>query len=107
METSMLAFATDLYDEGLDTVLRNVQERAGVGGLTMAVAYHDARDLFPHNPTRKVRYLEGGTVFFRPDESRYEGLRLRPRVSGLARRGDPLGDLREAADERGMGVNAW
>src|SRR5215213_415891 len=63
METSMLAFATDLYDEGLDTVLRNVQERAGVGGLTMAVAYHDARDLFPHNPVRKVRYLEGGAVF--------------------------------------------
>ena len=41
----MLAFATDLYDEGLDTVLENIQERAGVDGLTLAVAYHDARDL--------------------------------------------------------------
>jgi hypothetical protein len=107
METSMLAFATDLYDEGLDTVLGNVQERAGVDGLTMAVAYHDARDLFPHNPVHKVRYLEGGTVFFRPDESRYEGLRLQPRVAELARMGDPLGDLCAAAGERGMAVNAW
>lgn len=103
----MLAFATDLYDEGLDTVLGNVQERAGVDGLTMAIAYHDARDLFPHNPVHKVRYLEGGTVFFRPDESRYEGLRLQPRVAELARMGDPLGDLCAAAGERGMGVNAW
>lgn len=103
----MLAFATDLYDEGFDTVLGNVQERAGVDGLTMAVAYHDARDLFPHNPVHKVRYLEGGAVFFRPDESRYEGLRLQPRVAELARTGDPLGDLCAAAGERGMSVNAW
>jgi len=107
METSMLAFATDLYDEGFDTVLGNVQERAGVDGLTMAVAYHDARDLFPHNPVHKVRYLEGGAVFFWPDESRYEGLRLQPRVAELARTGDPLGDLCAAAGERGMRVNAW
>src|SRR5919202_2899340 len=107
METSMLAFATDLYDEGLDTVLRNVQERAGVGGLTMAVAYHDARDLFPHNPIHKVRYLEGGAVFFRPDESRYEDLQLQPHVAELARTVDRLDDLCTAAGERGMDVNAW
>jgi hypothetical protein len=64
MQTSMLAFASDLHDEGVGTVLDNVQNRAGVNGLTMAVAYHDARDVFPHNPVRKVRYLEGGAVFF-------------------------------------------
>ena len=103
----MLAFATDLYDEGIDTVLGNVQERAGVDGLTMAVAYHDARDLFPHNPVHKVRYLEGGAVFFQPDESRYEDLKLQPFVAELAQRSDPLGDLCEAAGKRRMDVNAW
>ncbi len=103
----MLAFATDLYDEGFDTVLGNVQERAAVDGLTMAVAYHDARDLFPHNPVHKVRYLEGGAVFFQPDESRYVGLQLQPRVAELARTVDPLGDVCAAAGERGMDVNAW
>jgi len=107
METSMLAFATDLRDEGTGTVLDNVQNRAGVDGLTMAVAYHDARDLFPHNPVRKVRYLEGGAVFFPPDFARYEDMRLQPRVSEFARSGDPLGELCEAAGERGMRVNAW
>src|ERR671917_648471 len=105
METSMLAFATDLRDEGMATVLDNVQNRAGVDGLTMAVAYHDARDIFPHNPVRKVRYLEGGAVFFPPDTARYEG--LQPLVSELARSGDPLGELCEAAGERGLRVNAW
>jgi hypothetical protein len=101
----MFAFATDLADEGLDAVLDNVQHRAGVDELTLAVAYHAGRDIFPHNPSRKVRYLEGGTVFYRPDEGRYG--ELRPRTSGLARRGDPLGELCEAADSRDMGVNAW
>ena len=103
----MLAFATDLRDEGVGKVLDNLQNRAGVDGLTMAVAYHDARDLFPHNPVRKVRYLEGGAVFFPPDAARYENMRLQPRVSELARSGDPLGELCEAAGERGMRVNAW
>src|SRR5215211_391848 len=107
METSLLAFATDLRDEGVGTVLDNVKNRAEVDGLTMAVAYHDARDIFPHNPVRKVRYLEGGAVFFPPDVDRYEGMRLQPRVSELASAGDPLGELREAAGERGMLVNAW
>ncbi len=107
METSLFAFATDLHDEGLETVLGNLHDRAGVDGLTMAVAYHDARDLFPHNPVHKVRYLEGGAVFFSPDEARYEGLQLQPRVAELAQTGDPLGDLCVAANDRGMSVNAW
>ena len=109
----MFAFATDLSGEGLDTVLDNVQRRAGVGELTLAVAYHAARDVFPHNP-RKVRYLEGGAIFFRPDDGLYDGLLLKPRASGLVEpgprgssRGDPLGELREAAERRGMGTNAW
>ena len=103
----MFAFATDLADEGPAVVLDNIQHRAGVDELTLAVAYHDARDIFPHNPVSKVRYLEGGSVFFRPDGGRYDGLRLRPRVSGLAGRGDPLGELCEAAGARGVVVNAW
>src|SRR5919202_4210823 len=107
MKTSMLAFATDLHDEGLHTVLGNVQERAGINQLTLAVAYHDARDIFPHNPVRKVRYLEGGAIFFQPDESHYKGLQLQPHVAHLARANDPLGDLCAAAVERGMQVNAW
>ena len=107
METSMLAFASDLCDEGFDTVLGIVQERAGVDGLTMAVAYHDARDVFPHNPAHKIRYLEGGAVFFQPEWSRYEDLSLRPRVAELARMSDPLSELCAAAGERGMQANAW
>ena len=107
METSLFAFATDLHDEGLATVLDNVQHRAGVGGVTIAASYHEGRDLFPHSPKRKVRFLEGGALFFRPDLSRYDGLRIQPHVSELAREMDVFGELCAEAEQRGLEVHAW
>ena len=107
MRGAIFLFATDLHDEGPETVLDNVQGRAGLDGVTLACAYHHARDLFPHNPVRKVRFLEGGTVFFRPDPRRYAGLRIAPQVSRLAAEVDVLGDLLARAARRGLAVRAW
>jgi hypothetical protein len=107
MRTSIFAFATDVRDEGLETVLDNVERRGGVGGLTVAAAYHEGRDIFPHNPVRKVRFLEGGALFFRPDATRWDGLRLQPQVSELARERDVLRELRTATRERGLELHAW
>ncbi|MDP9375931.1 MAG: hypothetical protein M3Q65_26475 [Chloroflexota bacterium] len=107
MRGSIFLFATDLHDEGPEVVLENVQGRGGLGGVTLACAYHHARDLFPHNPVRKVRFLEGGTVFFRPDPRRYERLRIKPQVSRLAAEIDVLGDLIARAGRRGLAVRAW
>src|SRR5215472_15800185 len=103
----MFAFASDLRDEGVETVLENVAERAGLGGVTLAAAYHHGRDVFPHNPVRKVHFLEGGTVFFRPDLARYRGLGLQPRVSRLAADSDVLSDLCRRASMRSLRVRAW
>jgi hypothetical protein len=107
VDTSIFAFATDLADEGIDVVIDNVKGRAGLGGLTVASAYHEGRDIFPHNPVRKVRFLEGGAVFFRPDPARWAGLRLQPRVSGLVHEHDVLADLGAAAAAGGLDVHAW
>lgn len=107
LETSAFAFATDLADEGVEAVLGNLQERGGLNGITPAFVYHAARDVFPHNPRRKVHLLERGEFFFRPDPARYDGLRIQPRVSALAREHDVLADTCRAAASRGLGVNAW
>jgi hydrogenase/urease accessory protein HupE len=104
VETSIFAFATDLADEGIETVLDNVQERGGLGGLTVAAAYHEGRDVFPHNPRHKVRFLESGAVFFPPDPARWRGVRLLPPVSDVA---DALPRTIEAAGRRGLAVRAW
>ena len=107
IETTAFAFATDLVDEGMDAVLDNVSKRAGLGGVTMAAAYHHGRDVFPHNPARKVHFLEGGTVFFRPDASRYKGRVLQPLVSELAQNTDVLADLCHDAAASSLRVRAW
>jgi hypothetical protein len=107
METSIFAFATDIQDEGLESVLDNIQHRGGMNGVTLAAVYHEARDIFPHNPVSKVRFLEPGAAYFRPDPARYRGLAIQPRVSRLAQETDVLADLCAAAERRGLAVHAW
>lgn len=102
----MFAFATDFHGEGRDAVLDNLQHRAGVGGVSLAVVYHDSRDVFPHGP-RRVRFMEPGVTYFRPDPRLYRGLALRPRPARLVEEIDVLADVVPAARERGMAVHAW
>src|ERR671932_1457879 len=104
LESSIFCFATDLADEGVGTVLDNVQHRGGLGGITVAAAYHEGRDVFPHNPVRKVRFLESGAIFFPPDPARWSDVRLRPPVSAVA---DALPELIAAASARDLKVHAW
>lgn len=102
MDSSIYCFATDLADEGVEAVLDNVQHRGGLGGVTFAAAYHDGRDIFPHNPLHKVRFLESGAVFFEPQALRQT--RLQPPVSEVAQ---VTPELLAVADRRGLAVRAW
>ncbi|BFV58323.1 hypothetical protein KCMC57_up34270 [Kitasatospora sp. CMC57] len=107
MESSVLAFATDLLDEGADTFFGNLTDRAGVGGVTLASVYHEARDVFPHNPRRVIRYLEPGAAYFRPDPARWAGRRLTPLPSTAIGDRDPFAEAAEEAQRRGLKLHAW
>ncbi|WP_053645684.1 hypothetical protein [Streptomyces sp. XY431] len=107
MESSVLAFATDLLDEGADTFFGNLTDRAGVGGVTLASVYHEARDVFPHNPRRVIRYLEPGAAYFRPDPARWSGRRLRPAPSTAIGDRDPFAEAAAEARRRGLKLHAW
>lgn len=107
METSIFAFATDLHAEGIETVLDNIEHRAGLRGISPAFVYHAARDVLPHNPVRKVQYYEAGAFYFQPDPSAYDQLRIQPQISELAREANVLGDLCSAAERRNLRVHAW
>ncbi|MBC3843093.1 hypothetical protein GXW82_31590 [Streptacidiphilus sp. 4-A2] len=107
MESSVLAFATDLLDEGADQFFGNLTERARVGGVTLASVYHQARDVFPHNPRSVVRYLEPGAAYFQPDPARWEGLRLRPTPSTALGDRDPFAEAAAEAGRRGLKLHAW
>lgn len=106
MRTSTFLFAYDLVDEGTAAVMDNVADRAGLDGLSMAAAYHHGRDIFPHSPVRKVRFLDGGTVYFHPDESLYPS-GLKPVVGDVAKEVDVLSETVAEAARRDLDVHAW
>jgi hypothetical protein len=105
MRTSIFAFATDLHDEGVEEVADRVHQ-GGLQGITVASSYHHGRDVFPHNPARKVHFLEGGAVFFRPEQDAFTG-RIQPQVSALAGEHDVFADARAATEQRSMELHAW
>ncbi|HTT55327.1 MAG TPA: hypothetical protein VMH35_28380 [Streptosporangiaceae bacterium] len=73
--------------------------------VTVAAAYHSARDVFPHRRNGRVKFLPPGVIYFRPDERRYG--RVRPTADRPASQQDTLAlACREAAD-RGTRVSAW
>lgn len=105
MKASTFLFATDLVDEGTDVVLDRLQQ-SRLDGLSMACNYHHSRDVFPHNPVHRVRFMQGG-VFFQPERSKYENLRIQPDVPPWVLEHDHLQDVCRAANRRGLVVRAW
>lgn len=106
LEASAYVFGTDLLVEGHDAVLDNLQQRAGLDGVALAATYHDARDVFPHNPKFRVYRHEGDVAWFKPRMESYES-GLAPRVASFAEGTDVLASLCEHAGRRGMAVDAW
>ncbi len=104
MRTSAFAFPTDLVDEGVDVVLDRLAG-AGIGGVALAAVYHAARDVFPHNPRRRLVHLRGGDAAFAPDAARYDD--HRPVHGHLLDGRDVLGEAVAAAGARGLDVHAW
>jgi hypothetical protein len=80
MRTSVFVFPSDLVDEGPDQVLKRVRGW-GVDAVTIAVAYHQARDLTPHGRGRRLVYRDDG-VFVPLPPHLWDGVRLRPPTQG-------------------------
>ncbi len=106
MKTSAFVFGTDLLDEGYDAVLDQLQRRGTLDGVTLSATYHDARDVFPHNPKRHVFRNEGDVSWFVPEAGRY-ARGLVPRLATAAAGVDVLAELCRHAAGRGMPVTAW
>ncbi|MDB5874290.1 MAG: hypothetical protein JWQ07_3732 [Ramlibacter sp.] len=106
VKASVLIFGTDLLGEGYHAVLDNLRERGAVDGVSLAATYHDARDVFPHNPRYHVHRHEGDVAWFAPQLRRYES-GLVPRMAGAMEGADVLAELCTRAGRRGMAVDAW
>jgi len=101
---SMWIYLWDLVDEGYEFVLRRLQEN-GITSISLACAYHGGKFLLPHNPKRKVIFVEDGSVYFHPNPKLYGA--ITPRVSSLVREGHNLKKTMEHAHNAGVEVRAW
>ena len=106
MKSAGFVFGTDLLDEGYDAVLDNLQERGGLDGIALSATYHDARDVFPHNPKVHVYRNQGDVAWFVPERGRYRS-GLTPRIATAAGDVDVLAELCRRAGRRGLAVTAW
>jgi hypothetical protein len=106
LQNTGFVFGTDLLGEGFDTVLDNLQQRGGLDGVALCATYHDARDVFPHNPKFHVYRHQGDIAWFNPELSRYRS-GLIPRKADAAGDVDVLSELCQRAGRRGMAVDAW
>ncbi len=98
---AMYAYAWDLADEGVSTVVDQVKA-LGLNTITIAGSYHAGKFLRPHGRHGKVYFPEDGTIYFTPDPSRYGA--IRPVVNTLVAARDVL---RELTRQRGIAVNVW
>lgn len=86
-EVSASTYAWELHDEGITTVLDNMQRMAAVNSVYLIGVMHPERRPFrdgdfPHNPVRKTWQAEDARCYWHPDLKRYG--RVKPRLSDNA-----------------------
>lgn len=106
MTASVFVFGTDLVHEGTSAVLDALQARAGATDVILSATYHDARDVFPHNPRFRVYRHEGDIAWFRAQPELYDA-GFAPKLADAAEGSDVLAGLCAEAQPRGMSVSAW
>jgi hypothetical protein len=103
VESSIYAFAEDMRGEGPEPVIDRILGY-GCDGVTVAAAYHRARDVTPHGPARVTLRQDG--IHFPPPQELFRGLRLVPPLQPDA--GDGLfATLRELTLQRGARLHGW
>ena len=101
---SIWIYPWDLKDEGIDKVCFYLQD-LGYTSLSLATSYHAGKILLPHNPKKKVYFLEDGTVYFHPEKKLYG--RLKPLKNSLLNNSDILKTICKSAQKHKLLVNAW
>jgi hypothetical protein len=104
IESSIYLGVEDVRGEGVAEVLDRIVGDYALTGLTVAAAYHRARDLTPHGSPRVTVRHDG--VHFVPDADLFEGLRLQPPVQSRASE-QPIRALRRHAHDRGIAAHGW
>jgi hypothetical protein len=108
MKTAIYTYAWDYLDEGSDNVLDRFND-AGINGVYVALKYHTAQEVLPHNPNHKVIFPRPGAIYYKHDPKLYANSLIKPIVSPIIEDldFDVMKVLRTKTRERNMGLYAW
>jgi hypothetical protein len=108
MDLSMWTYPWDVQDQGLDRLVADLKDRAGLNMVSLATSYHAGRFLQPRSPRQKAYFPEDGTVYYTPDDALWAEHEIRPLMArNVSERGDMLAALIGAREETGMKVSCW
>ena len=108
MRFAIWTYPWDVLDLGIDQVVADVRDRAGLNGINLATSYHAGRFFQPRSPRRKTYFPEDGTIYFQPDAQLWAGRAIVPKVADLVtEQGDVLRDLIRQRDQTGLSVACW
>lgn len=110
-EVASSLYAWDLHDEGIEHILDNLQQMAGVNSVYLvALMHYEKRPLtsptFPHNPVRQTWQAEDSKAYWHPDLKMYK--RIKPELSSFdwLNQTDWVKVLVTAARKRGLKTGA-
>jgi hypothetical protein len=98
--TSLYAYAWDLAGAAGDRAIAEARAH-GIGGISLATAYHAGKFIRPWSEGGKVVFPEDGTVYFRP---RAGYGRIKPQVAQITQQEDVLAKLTARGD---LAVHGW
>lgn len=108
MRFAMWTYPWDVLDVGLDALVHDLKDRAGLDGINIASAYHAGRFFQPRSPLRKAYFPEDGTIYFRPTADRWASQSIRPKVADIVdERDDVVRLLIDARERTGLSVTCW
>lgn len=107
MRLAIWTYPWDVLDLGIDAVVADVRDRAGLDGINLATSYHAGRFFQPRSPRRKSYFPDDGTIYFQPDAALLADKTIVPKVADLVSEGDVLRDLVRRRDQTGLSVTCW
>ncbi|UCD27838.1 MAG: hypothetical protein JSV03_12130, partial [Planctomycetota bacterium] len=106
-QTNMWCYMWDLVDEGIDEVLDRLLGEAGVTGISVATFYHSVDQVRPHARISPRSFRSPGGAQFQPQADRYTNTRMRPVVASWLKKGNPLVQLADACQKKGLTLRGW
>ena len=99
---AIYAYPWDLAETGVGAAVDRFLA-LGLDTVTIAGSYHAGKFLRPHGQTGKVYFPEDGTVYFKPDPSRYGA--IKPIANSMLSAGKDM--VRELSRQGRLATNVW